>query len=125
VSSDEFVGLTMASGTTLDPKRGHIAMNAADCAFSPAADVQFDVAASDEDAETVRFYLVGGVPVTTATATDSSGIAAIVNLPTTPSARLVVVGATAGQAQGKSMGSLTFIVRPGTLTTSGLFPPLP
>jgi hypothetical protein len=63
--------------------------------------------------------------VTTATETDSSGIAAIVNLPTTPSARLVVVSATAGQDQNKSMGSFTFIVRPGTLTTSGLFPPLP
>jgi len=123
LSADEFGELTMATATQPDPTRGHIAVNAADCAFTPAAGVSFT--ASPSDAKTVRYYLVGGVPVTTATATDSSGIAAFVNLPTMPPAELFVVSATSGQAQGKSMGALTFIVRPGTLTTSGLFPPVP
>lgn len=122
-STDEFAALTMASGTSLIPTRGHIAVNAADCAFTPAAGVSFT--ASPVDAQTVNYYLVGGVPVTTATETDSSGVAAFVNLPTMASAGLAVVSAKAGQAQGKSMGSLTFIVRPGTLTTSGAFPPVP
>ncbi len=113
----------MVTATQPDPTRGHIAVNAADCAFTPAAGVSFTV--NPSDMATVRYYLVGGVPATTATATDSSGIAAFVNLPTTPPAELVVASATSGQAGGKSMGSLTFIVRPGTLTTSGLFPPVP
>jgi hypothetical protein len=123
LSTDEFMGLTMATATTLDPTRGHVAMNAADCAFTPASGVRFSADSSDQ--ATVRYYLVGGVPVTTATETDSSGIAAFVNLPTMSPARLTVVSATAGAANSKSMGSFTFIVRAGTLTTSGLFPPLP
>jgi hypothetical protein len=122
-STDEFGELTMASGTQLTATRGHIAVNAGDCAFTPAAGVSFT--ATPIDQATVPYYLVGGVPATTATATDSSGVAAFVNLPTMSTAGLAVVSATAGQAQGKSMGSLTFIVRPGTLTTSGLFPPVP
>jgi hypothetical protein len=123
LSSDEFLAITMATGTIPDPKRGHVAMNAADCAFTPAAGVHFSVDASDMS--TVTYYLVGGVPVTTATETDSSGIAAFVNLPTSSPARLTVVSATSKPANGKSMGSITFIVRAGTLTTSELFPPLP
>jgi hypothetical protein len=123
ISTDEFAELTAVTATQPDPTRGHIAVNAVDCAFTPAAGVTFTV--SPSDMATVRYYLVGGVPVTTASATDSSGIAAFVNLPTMAPAELVVVSATAQQAQGKSMGSLTFIVRPGTLTTSESFPPMP
>jgi len=125
LSSDEFLELSAATATTPDPARGNIAMNAADCAFTPAAGVRFAVDSSDS--ATVSYYLVGGLPTTTATATDSSGVAAFVNLPTTATGRLTLVSAsaTSGPAQGKTLGSLSFIVRPGTLTTSGLFPPVP
>ncbi len=123
LSAGEFAGLTQATDTTLDPTRGHIAVNAVDCAFGPAAGVSFSLPAADQS--TVGYYLVGGAPATNATATDSSGIGVFVNVPTTAPARLVVVTAFSGAAGGKSMGSLTFIVRPGTLTTSSSFPPLP
>jgi hypothetical protein len=124
LSADEYVGLAAATGTTLDPTRGHVALNAVDCAYGPAADVTFSVDVAD--AQTVVFYLVNGVPVTTATATDQSGLAAFANLPTMGSpTRLTVVRASAGAAAGKSMGSLTFVIRPGTLTTSSSFPPMP
>jgi hypothetical protein len=124
LSSDEYVALAAATGTTLDPSRGHVALNAVDCAYGPAADVTFSVDVAD--AQTVVFYLVNGVPVTTATATDQSGLAAFANLSTMGSpTRLTVVRASAGAAAGKSMGSLTFVIRPGTLTTSSSFPPMP
>lgn len=123
LSADEVVALTMATGTVPDPTRGHVALNAADCVFGPAAGVSFLVDSADQ--ETVSYYLVGGVPVTTATATDQSGIGTFLNLPTTAPARLTVVRAFSGTAGGKSMGSLTFIVRPGTVTTSSSFPPMP
>jgi hypothetical protein len=123
LSSDEFVALAGATGTTLDPTRGHVGVNAEDCAFGPAAGVTFAVDVAD--AQTVSFYLVNGVPVTSATATDQSGLAAFVNLPIAGSTRLTVVRASSGPAGGKSMGSLTFVLRPGTLTTSSSFPPMP
>jgi hypothetical protein len=123
LASDEVLSITAATNTSPDPTRGHIVVNAVDCAFGPAAGVTFSVDASDS--KTVGFYLVGGVPATSAGATDQSGIAAFVNLPTTAPARLMVVSATAGAASSKSMGSMSFIVRPGTMTTPSSFPPLP
>lgn len=123
LAPDEFAAITTATGATLDPTRGHIALNAGDCAFSPAAGVSF--ALPSADSKTVSYYLVGGVPATTANATDQSGIGAFINVPTPATATLAVVSATSGQDQGKSMGSLTFIVRRGTLSTTSLFPPVP
>jgi hypothetical protein len=123
LGSDEFTSIAAATNTTPDPTRGHIAVNAVDCAFGPAADVTFSVEGADQN--TVGFYLVGGVPATSATATDQSGIAAFENVPTNVPARLTLVGATAGAASGKTMGTMSFIVRPGTLTTPSSFPPLP
>jgi hypothetical protein len=122
-STDEFATLTMATGTMPDPSRGHVVVNAVDCVFGPAAGVSFAIDSADP--KTVTYYLVGGVPVTTAKATDQSGIGAFVNLPTTAPARLAVVSARSGAASGKSMGSMTFIVRPGTLTTPSVYPPMP
>jgi hypothetical protein len=123
LASDEFLSIAAATNTTPDPTRGHIAVNAVDCAFGPAAGVTFSVDAAD--GKTVGFYLVGGVPATGANATDQSGIAAFENVPTNVPARLTVVGAIAGAASGKTMGTMSFIVRPGTLTTPSSFPPLP
>jgi hypothetical protein len=123
LSTDEFLLLTSVTGATPDPTRAHVAMNAVDCAFGPAAGVSFAVDSADHN--TVSYYLVGGVPVTTATKTDQSGIGAFVNVPTVAPARLAVVRAFSGAAGGKSMGSMTFILRPGTMTTPSLFPPVP
>ena len=111
LGSDEFLSIAAATNTTPDPTRGHIAVNAVDCAFGPAAGVTFSVDAADQ--KTVDVYLVGGVPTTSANATDQSGIAAFENVPTNVPARLTLVGAIAGAASGKSMGTMSFIVRPG------------
>lgn len=122
-ATDELQTIIGATGTTIDPTRGSIAMNAVDCAFTPAAGVSFT--AVPIDSKTVSYYLVGGVPVTTATQTDQSGIGAFANVPTTSPAGLTVVSAISTTAGGKSLGSLSFVVRPGMLTTSSSFPPIP
>jgi hypothetical protein len=120
LSDEEFPQLAAATGTTLDPRRGHFAANAADCSFSGAAGVSF--VADSADRTTQSFYLVNGVPVVgAATATDASAIGGFLNLP----ARLTLVKAFAGTAGGRSMGSVTFIIRPGTVTTTTSFPPVP
>jgi hypothetical protein len=119
LSEEEFAGFAVATGTTLDPTRGHFAANAADCAFGPAAGVSFLVDSADQ--RTQSFYLVGGVPGTTALATDQSAIGGFINLP----AKLALVRAFSAPANGKSMGSITFIVRAGALTTTSSFPPVP
>jgi hypothetical protein len=133
LEADEFELLAMAVSTTADASRGAIAVNAVDCAFRPAAGVSFVVDAADSS--TTGYYLWGGVPVPTATATDGSGIASFLNVPTTASPmgddatvaipRQVVVRAVSLAAGGKSLGSLTLVVRPGAETTASSFPPIP
>jgi hypothetical protein len=123
LSTDEVKFITAATGGTPDPSRAQVAVNAVDCDFAPAAGVSFAVDLAD--AATVTYYLVGDVPVTTATKTDQTGIGAFLNLPTVAPAGPAVVKAISGAAGGKPMGSLTFILRPGTLTTSSMFPPIP
>jgi hypothetical protein len=123
LSADEFPALAEVTGTALDPTRGHFGANALDCAFGPASGVSFSADAAD--AKTQSYYLVGGVPVGSATSTDQSGLGGFINLPTNGPARLVVVRAVSSAAGGKTMGMLTFVVRPGTLTAMSTFPPLP
>jgi hypothetical protein len=123
LADDEFQAIMAATGTVIDPARGTIAVNAVDCLFGPAAGVSFVL--DSADSKTVSYYLVGGQPATAATATDQSGISAFVNIPTNGNAHLAVVKAFSGAAGGKSMGALTFIVRPGTATYPSLFPPVP
>ncbi|MDP9152064.1 MAG: hypothetical protein M3O36_19240 [Myxococcota bacterium] len=122
-SADEFPQLAAATGTTLDPTRGHFAANATDCLYTPAALVSYSADAAD--ARTQSFYLVGGVPATTSRATDQSGVGGFINLPTVAPARLVVIKAISGAAGGKSMGAFTFIIRPGSVTLTSQFPPVP
>jgi hypothetical protein len=123
LNADEFSQTAMVTGGTIDPTRGHFAINAVDCDMSAAAKVSFTVDIAD--AQTVSYYLVMGVPETSQTATDASGVGAFLNLPTNGPARLAAVHAFSGLANGKSMGTLSFVIRPGTLTTGSSFPPIP
>jgi hypothetical protein len=118
VSTANFSIFGLLTGTTIDPTRGHFVANAQDCGFSAAAGVSFTV--DTADAQTRSFYFVGGVPSPAATATDQSAVGGFVNLPP----HLVLLTATSAAAGGKSMGSLTFVVRPGAFTSSS-FPPVP
>jgi hypothetical protein len=91
--------------------------------LSPAAGVSFSIDVADS--KTVGYYFVGGVPVTSAIETDQSGVGAFLNLPTNGPTRVAVVHAFAGAANGASMGALSYVIRPGTLTTGSSFPPIP
>jgi hypothetical protein len=126
ISVDELTLLGFATGTTIDPQRGHFAANAADCDFTAAASVSFTADGADD--RTKSFYFVQGIPSTAATATDRSAIGGFVNLPAGDEdagpGRLVLVRATSGAAGNKGLGALSFIIRPGTFTTSS-FPPVP
>jgi hypothetical protein len=122
LSAEEFNLLTLVTGKQLDSTRGHFAATATDCDFGVAPGVSF--VADGADPASQPFYIVGSGPAATATETDTSGIGGFINLPATP-ARLLVVRAFSGMAGGKTMGTTTFILRPGALTFASLFPPLP
>ena len=47
LSKSDFLSFLAATGTTPDPARGHIGLNAADCAYGPAAGVTFTLDSSD------------------------------------------------------------------------------
>jgi hypothetical protein len=123
LSIDEFTYLASAVGRSLDPMHGHFAANAADCDQTPAPGVSY--VAESMDAMTQQFYLVSGQPDPTAVATDLTAIGGYLNLPTAAPARLITVKAISNPAGGKTVGSLSFIVRPGTLTTMSSYPPIP
>jgi hypothetical protein len=117
VSADDFPALELITGVTDDPTRGHIALNARDCNFTPAGGVAFSSDKADADSRT--FYFINGNPDTSAKATDSqAAIGGIVNL----KPGLVLVTGTL-VAQQKKIGDLTFIVRPATMTTAFFLPP--
>lgn len=102
--------------TTIDPARGHFAVNASDCNFSPAPGVTLTAKSADD--KTSPFYFLNGNPDTTAKATDGvSGIGGFVNLP--PGFALVTATSTVA---GKSLGAQQFTIRAGTFTTSSFAP---
>jgi len=123
VSTADLPLLGAITGADIDPTRGHLAVNALDCNFTPAAGVSF--AADTADQMTRSFYFVSGVPSTSAGETDpQTGIGGFINLPAN---KLVFITATSpipGDAGKKKMGSLTFNIRPGAFTTSSV-PPVP
>jgi hypothetical protein len=118
-SVEEFPFLAAETMTELDPARGHFAANAADCSFTLAPGVSFET--DYADSASVSFYTVAGIPSPNSTVTDSSAVGGFLNLPP----GLPLIKAFSSGANGKTMGSFTFIIRAGTLTTTGLFPPLP
>lgn len=122
-SALELAVLSAATGSVLDPTRAHFAANAADCNFSPASGVSF--VAESADAATQIFYLEGGSPSISATATDTDAIGGFINLPTLTPAKLVNIKAIAAVAGNKQIGSLSLIFRPNTLTTMSSYPPIP
>ena len=118
ISADEASGLAMALRTMVDQTRGIFAARAQDCDFANAAGVSFAAAAADQ--ETQAFYFASGVPVTTLAQTDAEGTGGFLNLPP----GLGVITATSVVAGNKVLGSLSFNIRPGTLTLTE-FQPVP
>jgi len=105
-----------ALGVTPDPTRGYVVASAFDCVVAGAAGVQagFMMGA---DAETKCFYFENGIPSTTATATDRSGVAVCMNVLPGP---VTVTETPTGFAS--PVGSVPTFVRPGEITYITLLP---
>ncbi len=105
-----FTDQTSSVGVTLDPTRGQIAVEAVDCLFTPASDVVFT--AQGTDAQSKLVYLAGGSFLASATSTDITGFAFLLNVP---------VGTVTLEATPKSLGSVSSKVnvftRAGVLTS--------
>jgi hypothetical protein len=115
--------LAALTGATIDATRGHFAAAAQDCNFAAAPGVSFDVDTKDNG--TTVFYFVQGIPKTgSTTQTDAqSGIGGYINLPT-DRVSLISARVQIGDAvRSLGMGS-TYIIRPGTFTTTSM-PPMP
>jgi hypothetical protein len=121
VSNASLQSLAALTGAIIDPARGHFAAAAQDCNFAAAGGVTFD--ADTKDDKTTVFYFVGGIPKTGALQTDPlSGIGGYINLPTD---RVSLVTARVQVADtSKVVGSVAYILRPGTFTTTSI-PPMP
>jgi hypothetical protein len=118
LSAAGFGDVAKNSGATIDPARGHVFLFALDCdltfgTFAPG--VSFSV--EPAEATTRSFYLAGGLPSTTATQTDESGIGGFVNLaPGVVTVRGSIV------ATKRPSGTASVLVRPGTVTYSAIAP---
>ena len=121
VSRLSLMALETLTSATTDPTRGHFAVNAQDCNFASAGGVSFSADTADD--KTTPFYFVATVPKTNTTQTDPlSGIGGFINLPAN---QLTYVTATVQVGDTvKTIGQLTYIIRPGTFTTTSL-PPVP
>lgn len=112
---DDFQSVAQASGNPPIADYGHVFVGARDCQGSPAAGVS--LSGFDLGPLVSLFYLVDGLPVAAATATDSSGRAGFVNV--APST-VVVVGTLA--ASGQRVGEVSLRVRPGEISYSSMVP---
>jgi hypothetical protein len=101
-------------GTQIDPNRGEVFLGAYNCLHAPADGVR--LSSADGDSETLPFYLVKGLPSTTATATDSSGLGGILNL------RPGSVTLTGTLSTGQIVGTVSMFTRAGEITYTSVVP---
>jgi hypothetical protein len=114
LSTTTFAELTAVAGVTPDPTRGALAFIADDCAGNSAAGVS--VAVSTADASSTTVYIVSGAPSMTATATDPTGVGAVVNVPV---GSATMSGKT---STGTATGSQPLLFRAGAVTSTNLVP---
>jgi hypothetical protein len=108
-----------AGGVKADPDRGTASFGMEDCDGTRVAGLT--PSASTADANSTTLYLKGSLPTKNATATDTSGLAGIVNLPLGP-VELSGKIATTGQEYGK----IKTYIRKGFVTALDIYPtPLP
>ncbi|MBI5502065.1 MAG: hypothetical protein HY907_17615 [Deltaproteobacteria bacterium] len=112
VDTTTFAMLAAAAGVTPDPTRGHLVVNALDCNPTLAAGVSLDVDTADVSSTAV--YMVGGLPSTSATETDSSGAAGFINLPAGAATISTTLVST-----GEAIASTDITIRAGA---AALFP---
>jgi len=108
---------TLMSAIGLSPSgdRGTVVLEAWDCAGKPAAGVSFS--SSNVDAQTKIYYLAGGLPSVSATATDSWGYGGMGNIP----AGAVIVNAHLASPSA-TLSTVSIIVRPMSITFTEIVP---
>ena len=102
-------------GATFDAGRGSVLLSVFDCTGDPAGGVT--IATDDSDERAARFYSVAGLPLTKATATDTSGYAGLVNV--APST-IAITGRIASNQ--RSLGTISLPVQAGAITYSRMAP---
>jgi hypothetical protein len=102
------------SGKTYDPQKGVALVGAMDCRNLPAEGVH--IWTTDADADTTAFYVIKKIPSATAMLTDASGEGGLVNL------KPGSVGLTGTLQDGRSLGTVTVVVRPMGITYTSIVP---
>jgi len=105
-----------AGGTTWDPERGIVLLNAFDCEGQPASNITYSIG-GEPDPATFIFYLVNGLPTTAITATDATGYGGLVNVPVGVS----TISATLAPS-GRKVSNVSVLVRAGYVTYSSVTP---
>jgi hypothetical protein len=104
---------TMAGGNVM-PDRGHLLARAYDCFEKYAEGVSFS--SPEGDSSTTPFYMIKGIPSTKHSETDSSGNGGLLNLP--PGTATL----TGQLKDGRTMGMLSAMTKPGRMTLTALVP---
>jgi len=102
------------SGKTYNPDKGVALVGAMDCRNLPAEGVH--IWSTDADTDTTAFYVIKKIPSATAMATDASGEGGLVNL------KLGSVALTGTLQDGRSLGTVTVVVRPMGITYTSIVP---
>jgi hypothetical protein len=115
-TSASFASYVGIANVTLDPTRGTILVAAFDCALETSANVVFS--ATGTDAQSQLLYVSGDLPSNTATTTDTTGTALLVNVPPGP----VTVTAKSLTAAGQVSSTTRVAARAGCATYVGMYP---
>jgi hypothetical protein len=117
-SPGSFQNIAKTVGATIDPNAGHAFTFALDCTATYGTFAKGVSFASDKTtSETRSFYLINGLPSTTADRTDPSGIGGFANLP--PG---VVTMTSTVAASGARIGSVSTLIRAGVVTFAPIAP---
>jgi hypothetical protein len=116
----EFTALVLQGDVSYNQDRGHAFVYAQDCALQRATNVHLSI--SHAEADTVEFYLVGGLPSDVARVTDLTGFGGFVQAPVE---YLTVTGTlwdAATNAALAPIGSVRMQTRPDWITYARLAP---
>jgi hypothetical protein len=108
LSTKIWTELTGAVKITPEPTLGYLAFVANDCSLAGAAGVAVSVSTANASTKTV--YLAGGLPSTSAKATDASGEGGVINIPPGPATL------TAKDATGTTFSTEPLLFRAGAVT---------
>jgi hypothetical protein len=117
-SPTAYAGLLLQLGQQQSPGHGNIVISSEDCTGAPAGGVQY--ATPNGDSMTASFYSVGvgGLPTTSATATDAAGgYGGLINV---PAGAATVTGTL--ENPHADLGTISLLVRDGAITYTRFVP---